>query len=180
MKRLVVPLVMTALAALSCSGERIDPDEVEGPYTWGGVSNVTHVRDLWFSGQPDTESLRLAKENGVEVVINLRDPGESDWDERGAVEGLGMTYHSVPVQKTGPFTRESFSRIAEILEAHEGAGILVHCSSANRAGGWFATYLVEEHGMTVDDALAVGRRTGITKEGITKRVRAYLAEPDGT
>jgi protein tyrosine phosphatase (PTP) superfamily phosphohydrolase (DUF442 family) len=178
MKRFVIPLLLAALACLSCSGERIDPEEVEGPFTWGAVSNVTHVRHLWFSGQPDEEALRQAKENGVEVVVNLRDPGESDWDERSAVETLGMTYYNVPVQKTGPFTRESFSRIDTVLEEHEGAGILIHCSSSNRAGGWFATHLVEDHQMSVDDALAVGRKTGITKDGITIRVRGYLAEPD--
>ena len=59
-------------------------------------SNVTHVGRLWFAGQPDAETLRKAKENGLRVVLNLRDPAESEWDERSAVEGLGMVYYNVP------------------------------------------------------------------------------------
>jgi protein tyrosine phosphatase (PTP) superfamily phosphohydrolase (DUF442 family) len=179
MKRLAVTSLGVALVILACSGERTRPDEVEGPFTWGGVSNVTHFHDLWFSGQPDEEALREAKANGIQVVLNLRDPSELDWDERGAVEALGMTYYSVPVQGRGPFMRKSFSRIEALVKEHEGEEILIHCSSSNRVGGWFATHLVEEHGMGIDDALAFGQWAGITRDSTAARVRAYLAETKG-
>jgi protein tyrosine phosphatase (PTP) superfamily phosphohydrolase (DUF442 family) len=175
MKRLVV-IALVGLAIAACSGERIGPDDVEGPFTWGGVSNVTRVRHLWFAGQPDAEALREAKANGVRVVLNLREPSELDWDEESAVKALGMSYFAVPVQRQGPFARESFSRIAALLEEHEGEEILIHCSSSNRVGGWFAVHLVERHGLEVDEALSVGRRAGITQEAIVARVRAYLGE----
>jgi protein tyrosine phosphatase (PTP) superfamily phosphohydrolase (DUF442 family) len=168
---------LLASTIVACSGDGTRLDDVEGPFTWGAVSNVTHVGRLWFSGQPDTETLREARENGLRVVLNLRDPSESEWDERSAVEDLGMVYYNVPVQKTGPFTRESFSLIETVLEDHEEDEILIHCSSSNRAGGWFATYLVEKRGVSVDEALAIGRETGITKDAIESRVLAYLGEP---
>jgi protein tyrosine phosphatase (PTP) superfamily phosphohydrolase (DUF442 family) len=161
---------------VACSPEAIQPADVDGPFTWGAVSNVTRVGNLWFSGQPDVEALEEAKQNGLQVVLNLRDPSELDWDERAAVEALGMRYYNVPVQTTGPFTRESFSRIGSLLEDHDGEEILIHCSSSNRVGGWFAAHLVENRGMSVEDALAVGRKTGITRDAVTSRVRAYLGE----
>lgn len=177
MRQLAASFLLASMTA-ACSGDGSRLDAVEGPFTWGAVSNVTHVGRLWFAGQPDAETLRKAKENGLRVVLNLRDPSESEWDERSAVEDLGMIYYNVPVQAIGPFTRESFSRIETLLEDHEGDEILIHCSSSNRVGGWFATYLVEKRGMSVDEALAVGRKTGITKDAIASRVRAYLGEPD--
>jgi protein tyrosine phosphatase (PTP) superfamily phosphohydrolase (DUF442 family) len=176
MRQLIASLLLAGMT-VACSGEGVRLEDVEGPFSWGAVSNVTHVRNLWLAGQPDAEALRTAKENGLRVVVNLRDPTELDWDERSAVEDLGMVYYNVPIQKTGPFTRESFSRIESLLEDHEGDEILIHCSSSNRVGGWFAVYLVEKHGMSVEPALAIGRTTGITKDGMTRRVLAYLGEP---
>lgn len=164
------------MLATACSSGAISPEDVSGPFTWGGVENVTHLRHLWFSGQPDQAALERAEAEGVDVVINLRDPAEHDWDERAAVEALGMSYYNVPVRGTEPFDRAAFQAIEALVKKHREQGVLVHCASSNRVGGWLASHLVDEHGMSVDDALAVGRRGGITSAGIEKKVRAYLEE----
>jgi heme/copper-type cytochrome/quinol oxidase subunit 3 len=97
-------------------------------------------------------------------VINLRAPWELRWDERSAVEALGMSYYNVPV--TGrSFDPKAFARVEELVSQNRGKEILIHCASSTRAGGWLATHLVRERGMSVDDALAVGRRTGISNWG---------------
>jgi protein tyrosine phosphatase (PTP) superfamily phosphohydrolase (DUF442 family) len=163
------------IGAAACGPAPIAPSEVEGPFTWGGMSNVTHVRHLWFSGQPDQAALERAKTEGIGVVINLRDPSEHDWDERSAADALGITYYSVPVRREEPFDPAAFAKIEALVEQYEGQQVLVHCSSSDRAGGWFATHLVGEHGMTLEDALVVGRRTGITKDVVVKNVRDYVA-----
>lgn len=149
------------------------PDQVEGPFRWGSVSNVTHLSHLWFAGQPDQAGLEKAKAEGVVVVINLRDPSEHAWDEKSAVEALGMTYYNVPVRGV-PFDKAAFAAIERLLQQHEGEEILVHCASSNRVGGWLATHLVGSHGMSTEDAIAVGRRAGITKEPIAEAVRAFV------
>lgn len=171
-------IVIAGLAlCLGAAGETsISPDDVRGPFTWGSVSNVTHLKHLWFAGQPDQAGLEKAKAEGVAVVINLRDPSEHAWDEKSAVEALGMTYYNVPVRGGQPFDREVFEKIEALVKEHHDEPILVHCASSNRVGGWLATHLVETHGMTVDEALAVGRRAGITKQPVERAVRAYLAE----
>jgi len=103
----------------------------------------------------------------------MRDPSEHDWDEESAARDLGLAYYNVPV--TGKrFEPAAFQRIDALVAENESQQVLIHCGSSNRAGGWLATHLVAEHGMSVDDALAVGRRAGITKKGIEKRVRAYV------
>lgn len=167
--------VISFLLGAACHTGAISVAQVEGPFTWGGVDNVTHLHHLWFSGQPDQAALEQARAAGVAVVINLRDPSEHAWDERSAVETLGMAYHNVPVARGRPFDRAVFQRIEALVEQHHEQQVLVHCASSNRVGGWLATHLVDHHGMSPADALAVGRRAGITKPAIEENVRSYLA-----
>jgi protein tyrosine phosphatase (PTP) superfamily phosphohydrolase (DUF442 family) len=166
-------LLGLALAA-GCGPGPVVPDEVEGPVAWSETTSATHLRHLWFSGPPDAPALEAAKQSGVRVVVDLREPWEVEGDPRAAAEALGLVYYSAPVSKQGAFERESLERVEEIVRRHEGEETLLHCSTGNRAAGWLATHLVREHGMGLDDALAVGRRAGITKPDVEERVRAYL------
>ena len=167
------------MAGAACDPGAISLEEVEGHFRWGGVDNVTHLRHLWFSGQPDQAALERAKAEGIGVVVNLRDPSEHEWDEKSAVEALGMTYYNVPVQGGRPFDRSAFERIVALVEQHDDQQVLVHCASSNRVGGWLVTHLADVHGMSLDEALVVGRRTGITKPAIEENVRRYLAATGG-
>ncbi|MEN8184249.1 MAG: hypothetical protein ABFS46_17115 [Myxococcota bacterium] len=169
--------VLALLAVCSRASESVRTDEVAGPFSWGAASNVTHVRHFWFSGQPDEDALEAARGEGIGIVINLREVHEHGWDEEQAVENLGMRYYSVPVPRKKPFPAAAFAQIEALVKDNENEQILIHCSTANRAAGWFATYLVAEHGMSLDDALAVGRKVGITKDAIAQSVANYLGEP---
>ncbi len=179
MLRHALTLLVAASMSVGFAGACEPPDlgDVEGPFVWGGVRNVTRLGNLWFAGQPDLAGLEAARDHGVAVVINMRESGEVRWDEAGAVEALGMRYFSVPVSPWRPFSRQAFDRIAEILESNSGQQILLHCGNSNRVGGWLATHLVGEHGMSVDAALVVGRRAGISTEAIEENVRRFVAEP---
>ncbi len=152
------------------------PDDVKGPLTWGSATRVTQLSRLFFADQPDAIGIDAARAAGVEVVINMRAPSEIDWDEKAAVEKAGIEYYNVEV--SGPtFDRNQFERIESLVASNPNEKILIHCGSSNRAGGWLATHLVTRHGMSEDEALEVGRRAGITKQAIEKRVRDYLAAP---
>lgn len=177
MKHILLALTIALTGAHSATASpAITPADVEAPVTWGAAKNVTHLRHLWFSGQPDQETLQLAKGRGVTVVINLRDPGEYDWDEEKAAQDLGLVYYDVPVAKEGAFSPAAFDRIESLVKTHHSEQTLVHCSSGNRAAGWLAVHLVEKHQMPVDDALSVGREAGITKPAIEAKVRSYLED----
>jgi protein tyrosine phosphatase (PTP) superfamily phosphohydrolase (DUF442 family) len=166
-------LLWLGLAA-ACGPGVVSPDEVEGPVAWSETTSATHLRHLWFSGPPDAAALEAARTSGVAVVVDLREAWEIEGDPRAAAEALGLVYYAVPVAKQGPFERESLERIEEIVRRHEGEQTLLHCSTGNRAAGWLATHLAGEHGMSVEDSLAVARRAGITKPDVEERVRAYL------
>lgn len=173
---LLVALVCAlGLAAGAARAEPpLGPDDVEGPFSWGAATRVTHLSHLYFADQPDLAGFEAAKQAGVTTVIDLRGPGELDWDERAAVESLGLTYYSVPVVGER-FEPDAFERIESLVEAHHDEPILIHCSTSNRVGGWLATHLVSRHGLTRDEAVEVGRRAGITKDVIVERVDVYLS-----
>lgn len=152
-------------------------DEVQGPFVWGSADNVTRVRHLWLARQPDEAGLRAAKDHGVTLVLDLRAPGERDWDEAAVAKAVGLQYENIPIAEKGPFSEEALSQIEAAVEAHPSDQILIHCSSGNRAAAWLTTHLVRRHGMRFDEALAIGRRAGITKPEIEAKTAAALGEP---
>lgn len=170
----LLAVVLAAVAA--AAGGPVGPDDVRGPLTWGAAHHVTAVSRLYFADQPDRAGFEAAREAGVGVVVNLRAPEELDWDERAAVEELGMAYYDVPVRGGEPFSAAAFQQVEEIVDRHGSDEILVHCSSSNRAGAWLAWHLVRTHGMSVGDALAVARKAGVTKPKVEQAVRRLLAE----
>lgn len=136
------------------------------------------LRDLVYA--VDRQGLERAREEGVTVVINLREPGEMPWDEKAAAEALGLTYIAVPVARDGPLSKEAPERVEAVVEEHPGEQVLVHCSAGNRAAAWLATHLVRSHGMKAQDALAVGKRAGLTKAETAVKVEQYLDIETGT
>lgn len=170
-------LSIVVLSMVARAGEPIGLDDATGPQSWGAADNVMRVEHLYFSAQPDEETLRTAKANGVDVVVNLRLPEEQEWDEQAAVERLGLLYYNVPIARSSEtLSQESLERIETIVRAHRDQQILLHCSTGNRASAWFATHLVDAHDMATDDAIRVARKTGLTNAGMETRVRTYLRE----
>ena len=112
-------LVLTLSMACGGTEDPIRPDQVTGPFSWGAASKVTHLRHLWISDQPDEAGLEIARNEGVGVVINLREASEFDWDEKKAVEDLGMEYFHVAVPGNAPFSEEAFTRIDELVDARD-------------------------------------------------------------
>jgi protein tyrosine phosphatase (PTP) superfamily phosphohydrolase (DUF442 family) len=175
--RIVTALGVAALAA--CGGERRDAarsDGVQGPFVWGSADDVTRVGQLWLSGQPDDAGLRAAKKNGVTWVIDLRAPGERDWDEAAAAKAAGLQYENIPVEPGKPFVEAAFAEISELVESHPDDQILLHGSAGNRAAAWLTTELVRKDGMPFAEALEIGRRAGITKPEVVAKTAALLGE----
>ncbi len=152
---------------------------VEGPETWGGVSNVTALGRLRMSGQPDPAGIAAAAEAGVGLVVNLRTEREMSalgFDERVAVEAAGMRYEHVPVSGAG-LDAATLARVdALVADAPEGP-VWVHCASSNRVGAWLAWHLVREHGLGQDVAIGLGREAGLRSAGLERQVRNLVGPP---
>ena len=152
--------------------------DVGEPQTWGAAQNVVKLKHLYFSAQPDERTFLAAKTNGVDVVINLRESDETDWNEAGAASDAGIKYYSVPISRSGySFDPKSMSKISAIVQDHHKQNILLHCSSGNRASAWLAVHLTEDHGLPIDASLAVAKRAGLTNSDVEARVVKFLNEP---
>jgi protein tyrosine phosphatase (PTP) superfamily phosphohydrolase (DUF442 family) len=175
--RLMIALLLGVVAAAGCASapHELSVEDVTGPQSWGSASNVMHLSRLYFADQPDEQGLQAARANGVTTVINLRSAGETTFDGASAAREAGLAYFEVPVSPAGAsFDRAAFQRISALVAARPDETILVHCSSGNRAGAWLAAHLVEDHGMSVDAALPIARRAGMTRDDVEARVRRYL------
>ncbi len=154
----------------------ITPADFAEPQVWGAASNVVGVKHLYLSAQPDQATLDMAIEQGIGVVINLREPNEQDWDERAAATSRGLTYYNLPIARGGPgFDSDLLAQISKLVGKHRNTKILLHCSSGNRAGAWFAVHLVRDHGMPVEQSIEMSRKVGLTNPGMKSRVQDFLA-----
>lgn len=178
--RALPALLGTLLLIAACSVSEVRPGDVSAPMTWGASENVTHVHNLYFSEQPDEKTLRFARANGATTVVNLRAPGEMDWDQEAVTRKLGMDYVILPVsKKSDSFDRDTVQKLNALVNDRRSQTLFFHCSSGNRAAGWYAIYLVEVRGMSADDAIPIARQVGLTKPEMEARVRNYLANNTG-
>jgi protein tyrosine phosphatase (PTP) superfamily phosphohydrolase (DUF442 family) len=81
---------------------------------------------------------------------------EEEFDEQKLVEELGMTYLHFPMGGKAGYTPQVVDTLALTLEEHTGKA-LIHCLSAGRVGYLWVAYLVNHRGMTIDDAIYLGR-----------------------
>lgn len=117
---------------------------------------------LYSAGQPDPGDWSGIAQLGVGTVINLRPEGEmAGRDEAAEVRVAGLRYIEIPVANADAITPDNARKLHEAIGGAKGAPVLVHCASANRAGGLLALAMVTEHGMDREAALAFGRKAGM-------------------
>ena len=135
---------------------------------------------LYSAGQPASGDWAGIAKLGVGTVINLRPEGEmAGRDEAAEVQAAGLRYIEIPVADADAITPGNARKLHEAIGSAKGAPVLVHCASANRAGGLLALAMVTEHGMDHKAALAFGRKAGM--KSTEARVREVLeAQPANT
>jgi uncharacterized protein (TIGR01244 family) len=96
------------------------------------------------------------------TIIDLRPSGESPLvaAERAAAAAAGVGYLSIPVSRDGAPPASAVAQLEAVLRNAEGAPVVLHCVSGNRAGDLLARYLIR-NGMDVDSAIAKGREAGL-------------------
>lgn len=141
------------------------------------AKNVVRVKHLYVSSQHDADTLEIAREKGVELVINLREPTEFSWDENRAVNHAGLDYYNVPISTTGEsFDHDSINQISALVTKYKDQKILLHCSSGNRASAWLAIHLAQDHNTQSDAAILLARQAGLSSPIIEARVRQFYLD----
>lgn len=166
--------IVLLLFVSACAQQTLTVNDVSGPAVWGTASNVMQIKHLHIAGQPDEAGLRQAKAEGIATVINLRAANELNWDEKAYVESIGMNYISIPVSgKLDGLDRAAFVKVEKAIKAQNGTPTLLHCSSGNRASAWLANHLYDTHGLSRSKALAIARKTGLTKQELEQRLNSF-------
>ena len=129
---------------------------------------------LFTAGQPAEADWRAIAARGVAAVVNLRPPGEMQGrDEAAEVRAAGMVYIEIPVANGADLTPANARKLREAIAGAGDRPVLVHCASANRAGGLLALMAAIEEGMPVEAALEFGRQAGM--KSTEARVREVLS-----
>lgn len=135
------------------------------------LPNLKIPRDGVYScGQPAPEQLKGLKDAGVRTIVDLRAPGEIDWDEQAAVEELGMTYHRIPITGPDDITEENARRLSEIMDDQAATPVLIHCGSGNRVGALYALKAFHCDECSGEAAVETGKAAGLME------LEAYVRE----
>ena len=184
MKHLSKYLIVQALVILasSCTTSQLSTvavDEAAALDGWEGVNNLFQDNQFFFSGQPDADAFRrLVEEAGVQTVVSFRRPQELaqlDFDEPALLDALGVRFINIPVMPD-TFSKTDVDRLAAVLDKTEGP-ILLHCSSSNRVGGVWTTYLVQHRGLALEEALQLGRAAGLSSDSMVEAVHRVVGNP---
>jgi uncharacterized protein (TIGR01244 family) len=146
---------------------------------WGTAKQVVRADHMYFAGQPDAAGFAVAAQAGVTTVINLRGPGEVDWDIGQAVQAAGMRYYNVPlvIDDKGinaDSVRQIDALVQQLSSETDAQTILLQCGSGNRVAAWWATHLVGQHGLRKRTALKLASSAGLTKPELKALVKTYL------
>lgn len=133
---------------------------------------------LHAGGQPTAADLERLQAQGVRTVIDLRGEDEHrGYDEAAEAHRLGLAYVSLPVAGADGINAANADALQALLAGH-GDGVLLHCGSGNRVGALLALGSANA-GMAHEDALALGRKAGLTSLEPTVVERLQAPAPAG-
>jgi uncharacterized protein (TIGR01244 family) len=119
--------------------------------------------NMLTAGQPDALQFKAAAEAGVQHVINLRPIPEQGEDQSAMIEDLGMRYHHLPVAGPQDLNAQTVAMLDGLLGEIGDKHTVFHCASGNRVGALLALRAAWHQGKSVEEALEIGRATGLTK-----------------
>jgi uncharacterized protein (TIGR01244 family) len=139
----------------------------------GAARPIHQFGRYYLAGQPAEADLAAWKDRGVRTVLTLRTPGEIDWDEKAAVEALGMKFVSIPFRGADTLGDQQIEQALAALADDAHGPILLHCATSNRVGAIWYAHRVRHDGLSPEDALAEAKQIGLRNTALTDVVNAY-------
>jgi protein tyrosine phosphatase (PTP) superfamily phosphohydrolase (DUF442 family) len=131
------------------------------------------LEGITAAGQPSAAALEAAAKAGYKSVIDLRALSEDrGFDEKSTVQGLGMSYASLPVDGAGGVSYKNAGELDKLIAALPKP-ILLHCATSNRVGALLA---LRANAAGVDDSaaleLGVANGLGSLKGAVEQKLSA--------
>lgn len=96
------------------------------------MANFKQIDKAIFIGsQPAQQDLKEAKALGIQTVIDLRMPGESNTSNEEMTSAIGLGYVNIPVDKTA-LTARQIDALEHAMAGTPGPHLL-HCATGARA-----------------------------------------------
>ncbi len=125
------------------------------------INKALPRHNLMTGGQPSINDLQKLAKQGIKVVINLRKGGEfTQFNEKNAVESLGMKYVSIEVSGSDGMSIKNAYLLDMALDNLEQP-VLVHCASSNRVGGLLAVWASKFENQSKEESFAFGTKAGM-------------------
>jgi uncharacterized protein (TIGR01244 family) len=164
--KLLAALLLACLSACSATDShgRAPSLSQEDVDALGIVNGRAPLPGVVIGGQLTEFQLEALAARGFDVVVSLRpaDEGDAGWEEAW-VSGRDLRFHRIAVAGAADVTRENAERFAEIIDGAGHHGVVLYCKSGNRVGALFALKAALLDGRSADEALQIGRDTGMTR-----------------
>ena len=117
------------------------------------LNYIKNTESLSTSGQPTEKEFLLIKNEGFEVVINIRPESEMQYvfDEKLIVESLEMKYLKIPMT-FDTLNKKILTKFFQTMEEQKEKKVFVHCHHNIRVSGLLAFYRIIKLGWTKEDA----------------------------
>lgn len=138
----------------------ITPAPIELP------AGFRHAADHhWVSGYVDNvQQVQQLKQSGIESVISLVPLAERpEFDEAKAMHHAEIGFITIPITGAADLTLDNVRKLDAALQANAGKKTLIHCASGNRVGALMALRAAWIDGLSVSEALLVGKQYGMTR-----------------
>ena len=147
------------------------PVKVEAPIVLP-EQNCWQVGDYYLTAQPTESGLSVANRLWIQSVVCLRDAAEGpnppylpfDAAEDTMLTELGMSFANIPFPHSTALTQQLFDIRAAAVLAVLGQlpkPLLMHCSSGDRASALWAIHLMDNCGLTKQDAINYAELSGL-------------------
>lgn len=140
------------------------------------IKNVKYpLKGVISGGQPTKQEFLKAQSMGITTVINLRSKAEMAQYafEDKLLKKLGMKYIHIPVYGAKGVTKENMAKLFKALK-NSKKPVLIHCASGNRVGALFALKAAFVDGKSVEEAVKIGKKSGLT--GLEATVRTVISK----
>ncbi len=179
--KIILLSVFISSCTQSTTLSNVDRLEERQQAPFGNLEITPYLGNVVYAAQPDEETARMFKEQGFDLVINLRELNEDlGFDEKKIVEELGITYMQIPYLEepdlSADFSNDALSKVKTAIDeaTDKGEKILLHCSHGQRAGSSLGMILYRDYGYSKEDAFKYATAAGMNSEWAVPKYHKFI------
>lgn len=173
-----------SLLLISCAGNNgttnITVADAVPNSAFGNLELAPEKDNIVYAAQPDENTTLMFKDQGFDVVINLRGLDEDiGFDEEKLVLEQGIFYTHIPYLHDDDermIDNDALTKIKQTIEEakENNLKVLLHCSHGLRAASTLGLILYRDYGYSVQEAEQISKTVGMRGNWIQKRFDEFV------